>query len=150
MHSEAMTIEPARAGPQRHLELWSADPPEAVRNPRILDVDDDDAIRTLMTGALADAGYDVVPASSAAAALALLAGHEVALIVSDLTMPGRSGIELLGAIRQAGSTVPFIIVTGSDMDRHAGAAAALRVAAVLPKPFPLAELGALVARELRA
>src|SRR5262249_38520011 len=81
-------------------------------------------------------------------ALAILDAHELDLIVSDLDMPGPSGIELLVAIRRSGSAIPFIILTGSHADRCAEAAAGLRVQAVLEQPLAIPELSATGARAL--
>jgi len=118
------------------------------RRRRVLVVDDDAPLRALLELALVYEGYEVVRARSAGEALMLLESHEVDLIVSDYHMPGASGIDLLGAVRRNGSTVPFVIITGSQADRCARAATGLRVAAVLEKPFPLAEFRAAVAKAL--
>ena len=93
-------------------------------------------------------GYDVLWASSAPEALTLINANQLDLIVSDLNMPGPSGIELLVAVRRTGSAIPFVIVTGSDADRCARAAAGLQVTAVLKKPFAIPEFRSTVARAL--
>src|SRR6202043_2040007 len=71
------------------------------------------------------------------------------LIVLDLMLPGRSGIEILGSLRRAKATVPVLVLTarGEIEDRVAG----LDAGAVdyLVKPFSLAELSARVRAPLR-
>jgi CheY-like chemotaxis protein len=66
---------------------------------RILVIDDEDVIRMLVVEILESAGYDVTSAESAERALALLEKAEFDLVVSDVVMPGLSGLELLEAVR---------------------------------------------------
>lgn len=82
---------------------------------RILVVDDD-ALAGLMTGTVLEAaGHDVVLADSGGAALAALSGDAaIALVVSDMHMPGQNGIELFRAMRADGLGIQFILLTGSE------------------------------------
>lgn len=82
---------------------------------RILVVDDD-ALAGLMTGAILEAaGHDVVLVEDGGAALATLSGDAaIALVVSDMNMPGQNGIELFRALRAGGLGIPFILLTGSE------------------------------------
>jgi DNA-binding NtrC family response regulator len=145
------TVIGAPQSPARQDDLSAAGADRPDRALRVLVVDDDDALRALMSLALTDEGYDVLTASSAAAALALLEDETVDLVVTDVNMPGgASGLDLLLAVRQNGSAVPFIIVTGSGAEISARSATMLRVVAIIDKPFPISQFRALVARTLAA
>lgn len=79
---------------------------------RVLIVEDDpEALRMLRT-LFASWGYTVDTASSGLAALVSVAAACPQIIVSDLIMPGMSGLELLHALRTQGCTMFFILLTG--------------------------------------
>jgi CheY-like chemotaxis protein len=82
---------------------------------RILVVDDD-AMAGEMTGAvLEDMGHEVILAEDGKDAQRKLDGDAtIKLILSDMNMPGLSGIELFHLLREQGRTVPFILLTGDD------------------------------------
>ena len=77
---------------------------------------DDDPLAGEMTGAvLEDGGHQVVLAENGLEAMERLADHPaVTLIVSDMHMPLMNGIELFRALREQGSTRPFILLTGDE------------------------------------
>jgi PAS domain S-box-containing protein len=80
---------------------------------RILVVDDDEIVRAVLTEQLEAAGYVILPAGSAAAALALLdAGEAVDLVVSDLSMPGMDGMALIGEVQRRKPGLCAILLTG--------------------------------------
>ena len=80
----------------------------------ILLVDDDTAVRTVLKRVLSKAGLAVEALASGAEALDLLRrGRRFDTIVSDLVMPGMSGMELLQQVRQLDLDVPIVIVTGN-------------------------------------
>jgi len=84
------------------------------RPTRILLVEDDNAVRTVLSRILTRAGLDVEAVSNGADALdRVQRGRRFDAIVSDLVMPGMSGMTLLKRIRQLDLDVPFIIVTGN-------------------------------------
>ncbi|MGG5809011.1 PAS domain-containing protein [Falsiroseomonas sp. CW058] len=101
----------------------------------VLLVDDEPAVRSVLSATLADAGHGVEEAPDAAAALALIdAGRPVEVLVTDLSMPGgMDGLALLRAARSRLPGLPAVLVTG-----HAGDAIgdALRTAAA-DGPFAL-------------
>ncbi|MEO7457846.1 MAG: ATPase, T2SS/T4P/T4SS family, partial [Gemmatimonadaceae bacterium] len=85
--------------------------------PAILFVDDDLMLRHLATTILASGGYRVRQARDGAEALALVeAGDDVALVITDLQMPGMTGMELLHKLRGKVQTsmMPVIVLTGDD------------------------------------
>jgi EAL domain-containing protein (putative c-di-GMP-specific phosphodiesterase class I)/CheY-like chemotaxis protein len=79
----------------------------------ILVVDDEDALRRAFARTLEDAGFEVAQAGTGKEALKLLEATRFDTIVSDITMPGMTGIELLRAVRQRDHDVPMILVTGN-------------------------------------
>src|SRR5262252_4329607 len=77
---------------------------------RILVIDDEDVIRMLVGEILDSAGHDVTSAESAETALALLDEADFDLVVSDVVMPGLSGIELLETVRARRASLPVVLV----------------------------------------
>jgi len=80
---------------------------------RILVIDDEDVIRALVMEILETGGHEVTGAESAENALALLEDTEFDLVVSDVIMPGLSGLELLEAVRSRRASLPVVLVTGA-------------------------------------
>ena len=79
---------------------------------RLLLVDDDDLLRDAVAMLLRDSHVEVDTASSAEEALGLLAAGSYDVVLSDIQMPGKSGVELLKAVRQFDLDVPVILMTG--------------------------------------
>ena len=82
--------------------------------PTILIVDDEQSFRILLAEALRGAGYSVLVASHGAEALDIFSGHseEISLVVTDFTMPGISGIELVHRLRESRPEMKAILLTG--------------------------------------
>ena len=80
----------------------------------ILVVDDEDATRALVAIHLRRAGFDVLEAASGEAALSLIEGEAIGLVVLDLSMPGMSGIDVVRALRERPqtATLPIVLLTG--------------------------------------
>ncbi len=105
-----------------HQDWFSKGPTSPVRRPQVLVVEDDDFFRQMVVPILAAAGYSVTAASDGEQALRLRdAGERFDAIVSDIDMPGMSGIEFARQVRAGGlwSDVPLIALTGLD-ERNAG------------------------------
>jgi CheY-like chemotaxis protein len=98
---------------------------------------EDDALAREMTGAiLEDAGHRVETAPDALAAAEVLArGAVVDLIVCDMHMPGPTGLAFFRSLRDGGSTLPFILLTGDDPDPFLAQEG--RLAGCLRKDFDL-------------
>ena len=97
---------------------WARGPRKTtVKAPSLLLVDDSAFFRDMLTPVLKAAGYGVTTAASADEALAALKGNPgIDLVVSDLDMPGRSGFDLVAAMRGAGgrlAEMPVIALTGT-------------------------------------
>ena len=78
---------------------------------RILVVDDEDSLRRVLQVRLEDAGYEVSVARNGEEALALLLKFRHDLVLTDLRMPGISGLELLTRIREAHPSISVVLMT---------------------------------------
>src|SRR5271169_535160 len=119
-------------------------PPDPARNPqtppRILIVDDDPGQRSLLNSFLRSQGFETALADSGERALEMLRAGKFAMMISDVRMPGLSGLETLRRARQEHATLPVLLVTAFTDIRDA--VAAMRDGAVnyLSKPIDLDEL----------
>ncbi len=113
---------------------------------RILIVDDDHAQRSLLETFLQTQGFRTQQAASGEAALQLLLEEKFAMMISDVRMPGMSGLETLRRVRQKHPDLPVLLVTAFADIRSA--VTAMRDGAVnyLAKPIDLGELIATVRR----
>ena len=113
---------------------------------RILVVDDDAGQRSLLETYLAGRGFKVVTASSGEEALAVLGSERVAMMISDVRMPGISGLDTLRRAREERPVLPVLLVTAYAAVRDA--VHAMRDGAVdyLEKPIDLDDLLASVRR----
>jgi len=83
---------------------------------RVLVVDDDPDIVDYFSSFLEDHNYEVGAAGNAASALAMLDRFEPDIILIDVLMPGRSGLDLLVNLRRDPrfSSIPLVVITGND------------------------------------
>src|SRR5262245_43541296 len=88
-------------------------PQATTTSGRILLVDDEPAILRVYTRILSESGYTIECASGGAQALEHLARESFDVIVSDIAMPGMTGIQLLRAVRSRDLDVPVILATGN-------------------------------------
>jgi putative two-component system response regulator len=110
----------------------------------VLVIDDERAVRELMLELLAFAGYDAIGAEDAERGTDLLADTTFSLVVSDINMPGLSGLELLDRIRTHRPSLPVVLVTGAATPDTLTSALALGADGLVPKPFGGRELLAAV------
>jgi signal transduction histidine kinase/CheY-like chemotaxis protein len=101
----------------------------------ILLVEDEPALRELEQAMLEDAGYEVHAAADAEDALELAGRHEVDLVVVDVVLPGRSGLQLVEELGARGSDFPAVFVSGYVSDEVLSRGLPTRAAAVIEKPF---------------
>jgi DNA-binding response OmpR family regulator len=106
---------------------------------RILVVDDEREIRDLLRDFLARKAYDVLVVSTGEEALEAVPAFRPDVVLVDMVLPGLSGADVLIALRRAGSTVPVILITGTEI------AAGEAYFGVLRKPFRLRTMAELVA-----
>ena len=115
-----------------------------MTTPRIMLVDDDDTIRTLLRLTLPAEGFEIVEARDGQEALELVGARVPDLVVLDWNMPERSGEEVLASVKRAHAGVPVIVLTGERQPRHRATAESLGADEFLTKPFsPLQLLGAI-------
>jgi CheY-like chemotaxis protein len=106
--------------------------------PRILLIDDDETLRSALRRSLERAGYDTLEAADGRAALKLLTGDQVDVIITDLVMPEMEGIELIVSLRKSHPTVPVIAISGggrTNSPQYLKIARGVGAARVLAKPF---------------
>lgn len=118
---------------------------------RVLLVDDDPVIIDTAQKLLGHLGYTVSAHNQADTAWAEwnAAPDAFGLIVSDLTMPGTNGLQLLGRVRVVRPDQPFLLVSGFFSDTETAEARGLHVSGLLPKPLTYAALGRAVAEAMQ-
>jgi excisionase family DNA binding protein len=116
--------------------------------PRVLVVDDEQAVRDLLAKTLTMAEYDVDAAQDGASAIERLRAVEYDLLITDLKMPGMDGLSVIREARRIAPDLPVIIITGYSTEASAIEAINLGVAGYLTKPFRLPRILAATARAL--
>jgi PAS domain S-box-containing protein len=130
--------------------------PRSLRAHSVLVLDDDDVVLRSTCGLLAELGHHTTPVHDGALALeaheqALRGGHPFDLLLLDLTVPGGvGGVQVLEQLRQAGSLVPAILVTGYAPGSVRERYDELSVATLLRKPFTFNDLAVAVEGALAA
>ena len=81
---------------------------------RVLVVDDEVSVRKVMAAVLAQLGLPCETAAHADEALRILETHRIDAVISDLQMPGMSGMEFLAKVKQSYPRIVFLMVTGVD------------------------------------
>jgi DNA-binding response OmpR family regulator len=130
-------------------------PADAPRPARILVAEDDVPLRSLIAAALRGAGFEVVEAGDGVECVGyaqpwVFRGHQIDppdLIVSDIRMPGWSGIEALRIFQAGAVRAPVVLMTAFGTEETHELAARLGAAHVFDKPFAIDDLVAVV-REL--
>ncbi|VTU01440.1 response regulator receiver protein : Multi-sensor hybrid histidine kinase OS=Desulfarculus baarsii (strain ATCC 33931 / DSM 2075 / VKM B-1802 / 2st14) GN=Deba_1323 PE=4 SV=1: Response_reg [Gemmataceae bacterium] len=115
----------------------SADPLLAQSPPCVLVVDDEDALRTILTRELRKRGFDVYSTGSGAEAVEMYcrSSIRVDVILMDVNMPGMSGQDALDAILAVDPCVRCCFMTADDRPGRHAALLARGAAAVFGKPF---------------
>ena len=105
----------------------------------VLVVEDDAALRGLLTDVLDQEGYTVLVAERGSQGLLLAQEHEPSLILTDQTLPGMSGLELLEELRSGEGTrhIPVVLISGFGVQILGGEP---RPDRILAKPFDLETL----------
>jgi cyclic di-GMP phosphodiesterase len=116
-------------------------------SPRILIVDDEIEITEILADLLSEV-YDCLRAGSAEEALQRLTEHEFQLVISDITMPGMSGLDMIPHVKELSPDTVVVMISG--MQTVESAIGALRLGAFdyLMKPFDLRQVEAVVKRAL--
>jgi two-component system response regulator AtoC len=112
--------------------------------PTILIVDDDEAIRAMLYDLLCDK-YECDTASMAEEALQYIEVETYDAILTDIAMPGLTGVELLKKIQEHDSATPVILISGKGSEQ-AQALVDLGAFAYVTKPFNLVEIEEVIER----
>ena len=121
----------------------------ADRAPRILLVDDEQPIQTLLSFPLQRDGYEVVHASDGREALARFGEQPFDLVVLDLMLPRMDGLEVCKRLRADGSTVPIIMLTAKSEEIDKVLGLELGADDYITKPFSMREFRSRVKAALR-
>lgn len=110
---------------------------------KVLLVDDDQGLLEIFKESLEDLSFEVSTAATAEEAASKLSASGFQCLITDIAMPGRSGVDLVSSLRQEGSDIPVFFITGySDYSREK--LNELRPKAIVFKPFDVEEAALLV------
>ena len=107
---------------------------------RIMIVDDDESVRSLLRMTLPEGEYEIEEAVNGEEALTRLAGHVPDLVLLDWKMPGRHGSLILDELKTRHPQLPVIVLTAEVAEHHRHLAESLKVDVFLTKPFSPLEL----------
>ncbi len=124
--------------------------------PCVLLAEDDHELRSILVSALRREGFNVVEARNGNELLEQVGSslldrrHRMRfdLIITDLRMPGKSGLDILNGLDQGGVTTPVLLMTAFGDDRTRALARRFGAVGVLDKPFDLDQLIALAAEAI--
>ena len=116
----------------------------------VLVVEDDAALREALIDTLRAAGLPAIPACDAAAALPLLETEEIALVISDVQMPGLNGYQLLTSIKRLRPDMPVVLMTAYGTVAQAVSAMREGATDYIVKPFDAQALIEMARRQLTA
>ncbi len=104
-------------------------------NPTVLIIDDDEQVLRLLRTVFEEAGYVVLEASNGREALARMTGHPVNLVVTDLVMPEKEGLETIQELRRKYPEVKILAISGTFGGSYLKMASRLGADGILAKPF---------------
>lgn len=116
----------------------------------ILVVDDDQPVRAVLARLLRSKGYHVLQAANAHEAMGILERQSPAAVITDIVMPGESGIELRRSIARRWPALPVVLISGYSAEAPAEFAARTPLTWFVQKPFRAEQLLALLAEALLA
>src|ERR1700674_3256376 len=116
--------------------------------PTILIIEDEAKMRRLLELNLGDDGFKTLSVGDAETGLKLLASEPVHLVLTDLKLPGISGLELLHAAKQQNPALPIVVMTAFGSVETAVEAMKAGASDYVLKPFSLAEMRMVVHKEL--
>jgi DNA-binding response OmpR family regulator len=121
---------------------------------RILVLEDDELVREFLCFSLSTAGHEVVELRNGAEASSIHSREPVDLVITDLFMPERDGLETISELRASSPQLPIIAISGGggrpglDADTLLAAARRLGACQVLEKPFGRRRLVSMVSEAL--
>ncbi|MFH1893555.1 MAG: response regulator [Candidatus Zixiibacteriota bacterium] len=108
------------------------------RKTRILVVDDDPLLTSLLSDTLESIGYETLSVDSGETAVEMVGSTDVDIIVADINLPGIDGIEAMRRIKRISPTTPVILITGVNMKGIVSRAFSAGADGFLDKPFRIA------------
>jgi CheY-like chemotaxis protein len=111
-----------------------------VSRRRVLVVDDESAVRTILNDVLEQLDFEVYTAPDGSTALQTFQAHHFDLILVDFQMPGLTGLELATAVRKTDQHTPIALITGTASTIEPASIAQAGITRTFPKPFSLKEL----------
>jgi putative nucleotidyltransferase with HDIG domain len=132
-------------------ETTEAPMPEAMKFQRgkILIVDDDPSIRNLLKKILTQEGYACDLAENADEAISSLKLKSFDLVMSDVVMPGKSGVQLLSEVRAKYPSLPILMISGNTSEKTAESTLSMGAYDFLLKPFQKNQVLISVANAIR-
>ena len=116
--------------------------------PTILIIEDEAKMRRLLELNLGEDGFKTLSAGDAETALKLLASEPVHLVLTDLKLPGMSGLKFLQAAKRQNAALPIVVMTAFGSVETAVEAMKAGASDYVLKPFSLAEMRMVVRKEL--
>ena len=107
---------------------------------RILVVEDDSEMRSLLADELSDEGYEVIQAEDGAEAALIVVRNHLDLVISDMKMPKMGGLALSSVVKEANPDVPVIVITAFADGPTLIEAYEKGVADYISKPFKMLDL----------
>ena len=118
---------------------------------KVLIADDSGVMRKIIVRALNSIGItDIVEAADGNEAVTKFGQQQFELVLSDWNMPGKTGLEVLKAIRAGGSTVPVVLITTEGEKRRVLEAIEAGVSDYVVKPFEASSLAQKITRFIEA
>lgn len=118
------------------------------RKADILVIDDERDISDLLSEYLNSLGYNAVPVYSGTDGLAKLEEGQYDLIITDLMMPGITGMELINIVGEKNIDIEIIVMTGYEVIESGAESIAKNVSGYIAKPFCLKEVQLIIDRVL--
>jgi FixJ family two-component response regulator len=103
-------------------------------------IDDDDSFRMALVESLSSLGYQADGYSSAEDYIGRVGGKSFSCVVTDIHMPGMSGLDLMQRLSAEGSTTPVVLITARSDSNIEEKAAAAGAVCLLRKPFEMNDL----------
>lgn len=118
------------------------------RKSRLLIIEDDEEMRSLLEDYFGQEGYEVISVCDGAEALSRIRDEDFDLIITDIRMPAANGLDVLSGLRTMKPAVPAVVITAGGSDFLRERALALGASRWLEKPIHLEEFGVLLRKLL--
>ena len=140
--SEEARLQPQKHGSRDDRSISASSPAKSEEGGMVLVVEDDDMLRNLAATMLESLGFSVMQAKDGVEALEIFGKHqsEIQFVLSDLTMPGMDGWEILTVLRKLQPNIPVILASGYDLAHVMAGDHPEKPQAFLSKPYNLKAL----------